>query len=75
MAVSSAPEPNRGASVSDLVAVGPEKQSLEDWKKQNNIDASKQIKLVKLSHVRYQHPDLDKITTFLQGNVIFLTGA
>ncbi len=43
-------------------------QSLSDWRSQNNIDASKQIKLVKLSHIRYQHPDLDEITRFLQGS-------
>ncbi|KAL4894481.1 Glyoxalase/Bleomycin resistance protein/Dihydroxybiphenyl dioxygenase [Aspergillus ambiguus] len=27
---------------------------------------NKQIRLIKLAHMRYQHPDLDEITTFLQ---------
>ncbi|KAH7141797.1 trihydroxytoluene oxygenase [Dactylonectria macrodidyma] len=66
MPVDSAPEPNRGTAVPDHVAVGAEQQSLADWKKQKNIDATKKINLVRLAHMRYQHPDLDSITQFLQ---------
>ncbi|KAI5459545.1 trihydroxytoluene oxygenase [Mariannaea sp. PMI_226] len=66
MAAYSVSEPGRGGAVSDVVAAGPQKQALEDWKKEKNIDTSQQIKLVKISHMRYQHPDLDIITTFLQ---------
>lgn len=61
------PQRTRGSAVPDVDAVGPEQQSQSDWRSQNNIDVSKQIKLVKVSHMRYQHPDLDEITTFLQG--------
>ena len=61
------PRRTRGSAVPDVDAVGPEQQSQSDWRSQNNIDVSKQIKLVRVSHMRYQHPDLDEITTFLQG--------
>jgi hypothetical protein len=61
------PSPNRGASVPDYVAIGPESESQESWRKANDIDKTKQIKIVKLAHMRYQHPDLQQITTFLRG--------
>ncbi|KAH8892627.1 Glyoxalase/Bleomycin resistance protein/Dihydroxybiphenyl dioxygenase [Thozetella sp. PMI_491] len=66
MAEAAVPEPNYGFTVSDLEAMGPEQQSVTDWEAKNDIDPSKQIKLVRLTHMRYQHPDLDKITEFLQ---------
>ncbi|CAI7607523.1 unnamed protein product [Penicillium pancosmium] len=57
---------NHGASVPDLIAVGSEQENVEEWRERCNIDQSSQIRLVKLAHMRYQHPDLDQITTFLQ---------
>lgn len=41
--------------------------SQEDFIKEAAIDRSKQIKLVKLLFMRYQHPDPAKIDVFLQG--------
>ncbi|RDW75504.1 hypothetical protein BP6252_06646 [Coleophoma cylindrospora] len=58
--------PNRGASVPDTVAVSSEREGIKDWRERNNIDITKQIKLVKLIHMRYQHPDLGEITEFLR---------
>ena len=66
-AQSRGPSPNRGASVPDFVAIGPESESQESWRKSNNIDKTNQVKIVKVSHMRYQHPDLQEITTFLRG--------
>ena len=60
------PSPNRGASVDDVVAVGKEGEPQASWLKKNNIDVSRQVKLVKIAHMRYQHPDLNEITTFLR---------
>ena len=51
--------------MSDVDALGQNTESIHQWRQTNNIDPSKQIRLVKLSHMRYQHPDLDEITTFL----------
>lgn len=63
-----APKPNRGGPVSDLVLDGPDRQqSLAEWKKQRKYDETEQIRLVKLAHMRYRHPDLAVITEFLQG--------
>merc|ERR1712000_210505 len=64
--VSRGPSPNRGQSLRDVDAVGPDGEDKREWQKQRGIDRSKQVKLVKLSHMRYQHPDLNKITTFLR---------
>uniref|UniRef100_A0A093V2A5 Metapyrocatechase 2 n=1 Tax=Talaromyces marneffei PM1 TaxID=1077442 RepID=A0A093V2A5_TALMA len=58
-------EPNRGASVPDFIAVGEGKEILAEWQKRCGIKKENQIRLVKLSHMRYQHPDLENITTFL----------
>ncbi|KIV96714.1 hypothetical protein PV10_00541 [Exophiala mesophila] len=63
--ISRGPSPNRGASVKDVDAI-PEPTSKREWQKKRGIDPSKQVKIVKLSHMRYQHPDLNKITTFLR---------
>lgn len=60
---------NHGASISDLVAIGDEQESLQEWRKRCDIEKSSQIRLVKLAHMRYQHPDLTQITTFLHGIV------
>jgi len=59
------PSPNRGASV-DASVVIPEQQSQAEWKAQQGIDTSKQIKIVKLSHMRYRHKDVESIKTFLK---------
>ncbi|KAL2855154.1 Glyoxalase/Bleomycin resistance protein/Dihydroxybiphenyl dioxygenase [Aspergillus pseudodeflectus] len=41
-------------------------EPLSAWKERSKIDTKNQIRLVKLSHMRYQHPDLEEITIFLQ---------
>ncbi|KAH8700878.1 trihydroxytoluene oxygenase [Talaromyces proteolyticus] len=57
--------PNHGASVPDVVAIGDEAEDLSSWQKRSAINKENQIRLVKLAHMRYQHPDLEQITTFL----------
>ncbi|RFU34063.1 hypothetical protein B7463_g2297, partial [Scytalidium lignicola] len=59
------PKPNHGASVPECDALKSDVK-LHNWQKKVGIDASKQVKIVKITHMRYQHPDLDVITTFLQ---------
>ena len=61
------PSPNRGSSLVDHKAQGADGESQEAWRKARGIDRSKQVKLKKLAHMRYQHPDLQEITTFLRG--------
>lgn len=56
---------NSGASIRDAIAKGPDAQSIAAWRAQNKIDPAQQIRLVKLAHMRYQHPDLNRITQFL----------
>ncbi|KAL1585568.1 hypothetical protein WHR41_06009 [Cladosporium halotolerans] len=58
-------KPNAGASVPDKQAIGEESEPLADYYKRVGIDNSQRVQMVKLSHMRYQHPDLDEITTFL----------
>ncbi|KAJ5174369.1 uncharacterized protein N7482_000246 [Penicillium canariense] len=58
--------PNHGASVPDVVAISSERESVTKWQQQCGIKKGDQIRLVKLAHMRYQHPDLDQITTFLE---------
>lgn len=60
-------KPNHGATVPDVVAVGDEQESQSSWLKKNNIKPEDRIRLVKLSHMRYQHPDLDEIHRFMTG--------
>jgi len=62
------PSPNRGASVPDNEAAAGNPVSQKSWLSEEGIDKSKRIILRKLSHMRYQHEDLDQITTFLRGN-------
>ncbi|KIW11425.1 hypothetical protein PV08_10725 [Exophiala spinifera] len=64
--ISRGPSPNRGQSLRDVDAVGPDRDNKREWQKKRGIDRSKQVRLVKLSHMRYQHPDLNAITTFLR---------
>ncbi|KAJ6155629.1 hypothetical protein N7470_006195 [Penicillium chermesinum] len=54
-----------GASIPDIEALGPEIESIDAWQERHGIKVDQQIRLVKLAHMRYQHPDLDEITTFL----------
>ena len=60
--------PNAGTSLQDREAEGRGEtgQVISEWQKKNGIDRSKQIKIVKISHMRYQHPELSKITKFLK---------
>jgi catechol 2,3-dioxygenase-like lactoylglutathione lyase family enzyme len=60
------PSPNRGASVPDHKAIGEDRETIAEWQKKKNVDTSMQIRLVKVSHMRYQHPDLAEITTFMR---------
>jgi hypothetical protein len=39
---------------------------LRQWQVEQKIDRDAQIKITKLVHMRYQHPDLDEITVFLR---------
>ncbi|KAL4811662.1 trihydroxytoluene oxygenase [Aspergillus spinulosporus] len=55
-----------GASTPDITAIGPDQESIATWKKRCGIQPEKQIRLVRLVHMRYQHPNLDEITMFLQ---------
>ncbi|KAF4277199.1 hypothetical protein CNMCM8689_004908 [Aspergillus fumigatus] len=58
--------PCHGASVPDVDAIGEDREPLAKWKERCGIKTENQIRLVKLAHMRYQHPDLDAITAFLQ---------
>lgn len=58
---------NQGAAVPDLIAVGHQQEDVQTWRARNKIDSANQVKLVKLSHMRYQHPDLEQIGQFLAG--------
>lgn len=58
--------PNRGAGV-EASKASPEIESVAIWQKNNGVDVSKQVKLVRLSHMRYQHKDMATITTFMKG--------
>lgn len=59
--------PNAGSSIPDSDRKADEKtEALAEWRKRNGIDASKHVKLVKVAHMRYQHPDIPTITKFLK---------
>jgi hypothetical protein len=60
-------QPSRGATVPDVVAVGKEQVSRAEWLAKQGINPDDRIQLKKLSHMRYQHPDLDEILTFMIG--------
>jgi len=60
------PSPNRGQTVPETDAIPPHRESQSQWRERNNIDPAKQIKLVKVSHMRYRHPDMALITKFLR---------
>lgn len=58
---------NHGQSLDASAAAGANSEEQRAWQKRKNIDPKEQIKLVRISHVRYQHPDLEKILVFLKG--------
>lgn len=66
---SCSPSPNCGVTVADITAIGPEQESIALWRERCGIDKSKQIRLLKLSHMRYRHPDLAQRTRFLRGKI------
>ena len=51
----------------DTIAVGDGHEAQDDWIKRNGVDRAEQIRLTKIVHMRYQHPDLAEITQFLEG--------
>ena len=51
----------------DTIAVGDGHEAQDDWIKRNGVNRADQIRLTKLVHMRYQHPDLAEITQFLEG--------
>lgn len=55
-----------GASIPDTQATGSIQQSIFEWRKEMGIEPKKQVHLVRLAHMRYQHPDLEQISDFLQ---------
>ena len=59
-------KPNAGASVRDEDAMGVRSEAISEWQKSVGIDPSKQVKIVKVAHMRYQHPDMPTITKFLK---------
>lgn len=61
--------PNRGASVKDIVAIGEEQEALIAWRKREGIKPEEQIKLTKVAHMRYRHPDLAEIGQFMKGRL------
>lgn len=63
---SRSPSPARGASIPQERAIPPIRLPLRQWQSSQNIDLAAQIKLTRISHMRYQHPDLTEITTFLR---------
>ncbi|ORY16639.1 Glyoxalase/Bleomycin resistance protein/Dihydroxybiphenyl dioxygenase [Clohesyomyces aquaticus] len=58
--------PNRGTSLPQEAAISSDRQALREWQKSKNIDRDAQINLTRVAHMRYQHPDLAEITTFLR---------
>jgi hypothetical protein len=59
------PKPNYGSAVPDNEAMA-DSEPADVWRARCGIDPAKQVKLVKLAHMRYQHPDLEEITKFLR---------
>lgn len=64
----SCPSPNKGYSLSAPDAMkyaGWEQMPLDQWMEREQIDKSQHIKLVRLSHMRYMHSNIESITNFL----------
>ena len=58
------PTPNRGQSVEDYM-VDNDTVTQDALRQSFKIDPTKQVRLVKLLFVKYQHPDLQVITNYL----------
>ncbi|KAJ4358227.1 uncharacterized protein N0V89_002807 [Didymosphaeria variabile] len=58
--------PARGATIPQDAAVPADRKLLREWQASQHIDRDAQVKITKVSHMRYQHPDLAEITTFLR---------
>ncbi|KAH8548136.1 trihydroxytoluene oxygenase [Umbelopsis sp. PMI_123] len=58
-------KPNTYSLVPDTVEAHGTSESHDDFLEEFSIDQEAQIRLVKIAHMRYQHPDLEEITTFL----------
>ncbi|KAF2017529.1 trihydroxytoluene oxygenase [Aaosphaeria arxii CBS 175.79] len=58
--------PNRGTSLPQNDAIPADRKGLREWQAEVNIDRDAQIRLTRVAHMRYQHPDLEEITTFLK---------
>lgn len=61
-----AARPNFGATIPDVQAMGEDTEPASHWRQRMGIDVSRQIRIVRLAHMRYRHPDLGRITLFLQ---------
>jgi hypothetical protein len=57
---------NKAVAVTDVEAAKNLGQTQDQFRKEYGINVADQIRLVKLAHMRYQHPDLDQIATFLK---------
>ena len=57
----------------DTIAVGKASELQEEWIKTQNINLKERVHLQKLSHMRYQHPDLEEISGFMIGTVSVLS--
>ena len=51
----------------DHIAGGDDCISQSAFRKRYSMDSAAQIRIMKLVFMRYQHPDLQEITTFLRG--------
>lgn len=69
--ISRGPSPNRGASVPDTQDAGEDSKPQSTWISEEGIDKSQWVRLKKLSHMRYQHEDLNQISVFLKGRSSF----
>lgn len=63
---------SHGGTIPDVVAIGPDHQTLSAWRDSHAIDTSKHVKILRVSHMRYRHPDLEHISTFLQDFGMFV---
>lgn len=56
---------NAGSSLDDSQDRGEHGESISSWQKRSGIDTEKQIRIVKISHMRYQHANTSAATKFL----------
>ena len=64
MSESSIPS-NRGAAVPDTQAMGSDQEAQRDWLQKQKVNINDRIRLKKLSHIRYQNPNLDETHDFM----------